>query len=126
MDNNKVLFIVRFRLKKSRGIINTRSFLPQAICETFHKRQNPQWGKARSPHSPQVRECPSPRHSDTRHQNRRPRISLIIRSSVPRVRPKPTPKLNSQSGEKFKSTTGKSWCCCSLALAKFPICPRSP
>jgi hypothetical protein len=65
MDNNKVLFIVRFRLKKSRGIINTRSFLPQAICETFHKRINAQWGKARSPVSPEVRRVPVLGHSDS-------------------------------------------------------------
>src|SRR6266567_7069700 len=43
-----------------------------------------------------------------RPQKRRPTMSLTIRSSVLRVRPNPTPKLNSHFGEKLRSSVGKS------------------
>jgi hypothetical protein len=55
-----------------------------------------------------------------------PIIIFAKRWSVLPVIPTPTPKLNSQFGEKSRSTAGTICCCCSWIGSKFPTGPRLP
>ena len=55
-----------------------------------------------------------------------PMIILKMVRSVDGVKPNPSPQLNSHSGEKLRSSDGKSWCCCSSTGEKDRTGPSEP
>jgi prolyl oligopeptidase len=59
-------------------------------------------------------------------EKRRPRISLTRKRSVARVRPNIAARLNSQSGERLRSSVGASWCCWSREVSNPLRGPSEP